>query len=585
MYRRKNEATQHELSEEKIQSSTVNKHISSYSFNMLWGGLKPIRKRFFLDVVALSGLGYSALIPTEGNFNSLDAFVSESTWEYSHLHGSILLLSMLVTYATAGLVKRWTVSFPMVPIVFMQYMRYFIRGSPRWEMVICMTSLALVFTSFLLTILFPAIEVREVEGQYNVGIVDLHLPVEGFVNDHVSVRLFYPTLENSVRMPYFNYESSDHTVEALVKLAPEPINKLSFILKQWQLCTIKGKRNAIPFIPSNELEKVGVDSKSNGEEKEMKMDDNDGDGDDNSKLPIIVYSHGLTGNVHIYSYQTMCMAANGSLVMSINHSDGSSIGFNRRDGSFQELDRSIGEVWAKGGHVESVLLRRKQLIYRSNEFIAASKALIKLNDMNVVELDRLGISFVGKLNTADLIASGHSFGAATALESANNTTDLFTACVAHDPAIDWCTDEFRRTLLHPDRFKGSRHVYTGGTGGYRVDVDETPKSPSVHDLDLFFLYSNEWADLGWGEYNLIRDLFKRGLLGRPNGSTDLGYVYNAHHSEFSDSCMKIPLWMARPLKMTGVRNPHDTAEEIKTRTQSFIEDVRNKSRPKQKKKP
>ena len=101
------------------------------------------------------------------------------------------------------------------------------------------------------------------------------------------------------------------------------------------------------------------------------------------------------------------------------------------------------------------------------------------------------------------------------------------------------------------------------------------------DLDLFFLYSYQWVKQGRGEYRLFQDLFKRGLLGRAHEATDLGFVYNSHHSEFSDTrCMKVPLWMVRAVKMTGVRNPHETAEAIMTRTSSFIAEVRQQGAPK-----
>merc|ERR1712060_649269 len=128
-------------------------------------------------------------------------------------------------------------------------------------------------------------------------------------------------------------------------------------------------------------------------------------------------------------------------------------------------------------------------------------------------------------------------------------------------------------------FKDSRCKYDGGTGGYEIndDVAKPERSPSIHDLDLFFLYSYQYAKLGWGEYNLFKDLFKRGLFGRSNGSSDFGFVYNAHHSEFSDCCMKVPLWLARATEMTGLRNPHETAEEVSTRTSAFIEEIRNRN--------
>jgi|AntRauTorckE5430_2_1112549.scaffolds.fasta_scaffold10461_2 hypothetical protein len=106
--------------------------------------------------------------------------------------------------------------------------------------------------------------------------------------------------------------------------------------------------------------------------------------------------------------------------------------------------------------------------------------------------------------------------------------------------------------------------------------DGDVQSPNVQDLDLFFLYSHEWAKLGWGQYNFLRDLFKRGQLGRRNGPTDVTFVYNANHSEFSDSCMKLPLWLARAVGVTGKRNPHDTSSEIFDRTFAFIKEAREK---------
>ena len=131
------------------------------------------------------------------------------------------------------------------------------------------------------------------------------------------------------------------------------------------------------------------------------------------------------------------------------------------------------------------------------------------------------------------------------------------------------------------RFEESDLEYNGGTGGYDSEVIEK-NSSTVHDLDMLFLYSNQWKDYNWGAYRLIHDMFKRGKLGCANGPTDVAFIYNACHSEFSDSCMKLPLWLARLVKMTGPRNPHDTAEEIATRTAEFIEEVRCKRLSKKK---
>lgn len=145
-------------------------------------------------------------------------------------------------------------------------------------------------------------------------------------------------------------------------------------------------------------------------------------------------------------------------------------------------------------------------------------------------------------------------------------------------------EDCRKALFSKDRFIGSDLKYEGGTGGLNgYEVDDV-QSPSIQDLDLFFLYSHECARLGFGlgHYNYLRNLFTRGQLGRKNGPTDVSYVYNANHSEFSDSCMKLPLWLSRAVGVTGKRNPHETASEIFDRTSAFISEVHKKKSTKSK---
>lgn len=119
-------------------------------------------------------------------------------------------------------------------------------------------------------------------------------------------------------------------------------------------------------------------------------------------------------------------------------------------------------------------------------------------------------------------------------------------------------------------------TYQGGTGGISNYDSDDVDIPNIHDLDLYFLYSHEWEKLGWGHYNYVRDLFKRGKLGKTNGPTDVTFVFGSKHAEFSDSCMKLPLWLARAVGMTGLRNPHETSKEIFDRTFYFIDQVREK---------
>jgi platelet-activating factor acetylhydrolase len=311
----------------------------------------------------------------------------------------------------------------MVPIVLLQTLRYFITIDDHGDswLVYSIKAFSLLFIgkSLLLTILFPALKISNIKGKYNVGIVDLHLPVDNFVQNYVHVRFLYPTLEKSTRIPYLDTDMGAKICKTLIEIgAPPPLNKLGFLLNHWRLSTVQGKRNANPFVPIRENDESG-----------------------SKLLPIVVYSHGLTASAELYSYQTMSLAANGAFVMSITHSDASAIAVKRKDGSFLGYDPHIANLAKeKETLLESVRSRRRQVEYRANEVLAAIEALLELSKRNIQELNDVGISFVNKLDVKDITMMGHSFGGATALSVANMRPDLFTCCVAHDPAVDWCTD-------------------------------------------------------------------------------------------------------------------------------------------------
>jgi dienelactone hydrolase len=419
---------------------------------MLWGGLRPIRRRFFLDVLTLLTLTYGIIIPAASNAHHAHAHAHAHAHD-RHLHKSLLILPCLVTLITARFTHRWTISLPMIPIVLLQCTRYWLSHIGWAAFVIKILSLIFIAKSFLLTILFPAVKISPAKGKYNVGIIDLHIPVENFQHEHVTVRLLYPCLEKSERLPYFNVDTADAVCKLLIKIgAPPPLNKISFILDTWKLSTINAKRNATPLEHLSDQAEAEDVNTSNG----VNAGNTSGAiaSGESSTFPIVVYSHGLTGSAELYSYQTMSLAASGTVVMTIVHTDGSAIGVKRKDGSFMQYDDSIGKLSRnEETFVEHIRARRGQADYRAKEFLSAAQALLKLNETNIEELEHVGISFVNKLNTADVTAVGHSFGAATALGAANRRPDLFKCMVAHDPAIDWAPDDCRRALLPKHRFQ------------------------------------------------------------------------------------------------------------------------------------
>ena len=155
-------------------------------------------------------------------------------------------------------------------------------------------------------------------------------------------------------------------------------------------------------------------------------------------------------------------------------------------------------------------------------------------------------------------------------------------------------DDARRAFFHKSRFEGSSLEFTGGTGVYEVEksIEEkkdggaviasqetkTTSVPSIHDLNIFLLYSDQWRKLGWGGYFFVFDMFRRGQLGPDTKNlSECSFVHGAHHTEFGDPSMKTPLWLARATGMTGKRNPHETAEEIGARTLDFVTEVLKKT--------
>jgi platelet-activating factor acetylhydrolase len=470
----------------------------------------------------------------------------------------------------------------MSPVLLLQYLRYYVlQEASGWVTFIKVTCVFLILLSAVLTLLFPAVKLSQPKGEYNVGVVDLYLPVEFDDTDdkvksakgHVKARLFYPTLEEVDEIPYFNEDVANHICGQM--MAVNGLDSLKWFFYHWKLMTLRVKRNAKPVsFVTNEV----LASKKRGSEKPL-------DSKAEQKIPMAVFSHGILGNVFIYSYQCMNLASNGTLVLLVEHTDGSAIGAKKKDGSFVYYDLSIAKLDKDPDYfknVDYIRARRNQIQFRAQEFVAASKAFRSLNETNIRELEDLGISFIGKLNTDDLSACGHSFGGATALVACKENPSLYSCYVGHDPAVDWMPDDARYALFEESQSQsgGSRMKYDGGTGGYektfQVPTQKTLDEQSLHGLDLFFLFSHEWVIKGYANIPFIQNMLRRGKLGLWDGESTVDIIHNACHVEFSDSCMKTPIWLARAGGMTGSRNPHETAEEIASRTLDFLSEVRGK---------
>ena len=274
--------------------------------------------------------------------------------------------------------------------------------------------------------------------------------------------------------------------------------------------------------------------------------------------------------------------------------------------------------------------------YRSQEILATTRYLVGLNQTNLPELESTGVSFVGRLDPNDVHFMGHSFGGASVLHAAFQSAKAVAeaidhgdstsseqrpilplvpkSIVAHDPVSDWMPDHTRWSLFDLERLKDSNTNHTYFTKGQpspslspSLSLSPSPLLPSIssvsiHNFDLFLLFSHQWGMLNWGGIKSLQDMEHRRVLGRTRtskthgmgdngGSTSSSSSSNlareqtlslskveildsAHHIEFSDICMITPTWLARAVNMTGVQNPIETAKDIHTKTLNFFMQVR-----------
>lgn len=274
----------------------------------------PIRSRLILDIVALLSLIFCTFSSTENTSN-----------------GVVLVGACVLSYATAGMTCRWTLTFPMVPIVILQLLRRFQFCSGYWvTLSITVLTTLFVFLAAVLSILFPAVQLPPIKGEYNVGIVKLHLPVnfssvynESPTNEsdgYVSARILYPTLEEPQDLPYLDHEIAlEYCKETIAFGAPSPFKEFGFLLHNLRLVQMPLSPNAKPL--------------------------------DNKKLPLIVFSHGLGGTAITYTYQTQHLAAQGHVVLVINHSDGSAPVVQKHDGTKHFYDYDIVKASASASNV------------------------------------------------------------------------------------------------------------------------------------------------------------------------------------------------------------------------------------------
>jgi len=136
-------------------------------------------------------------------------------------------------------------------------------------------------------------------------------------------------------------------------------------------------------------------------------------------LPLLVYSHGMRGNMDAASHFFRAVASRGAIVAALEHTDGTASHAVLADGSERMFD-------------EHRMTGRQQLVRRASELLEAAKHLPD-------EIRRMhhGVAIVGHV-----MLGGHGLGAASAIMAANGASSsvdpsesYVRGVVLHDPTL------------------------------------------------------------------------------------------------------------------------------------------------------
>jgi len=232
---------------------------------------------------------------------------------------------------------------------------------------------------------FPVYKYPEPMGKYKVGYKRLVLP--GITN----VGVYYPTTQQTEDVKHLPYHLS-----------------WSRITTFWSFCAELYKTPKFPEI----LFKIAfncLEYQSLGVNKDAKIASEAA-----NKFPVVVFSHGLSANIHLYSLNLKEWASNGFITFSVDHDEQLNI-------PFSKFNDWPGLLKIRGEQLED----RKAIVKKVLDLISKPSNIHGLFGNDQVEIDY-----------ENIFASGHSFGGATAAEVAVEDSRITGGLLLLDPWLE-----------------------------------------------------------------------------------------------------------------------------------------------------
>ena len=236
-----------------------------------------------------------------------------------------------------------------------------------------------MFLVYAIIAYFPTYKYPKPSGRFHVGYKKLVLP------GGPDVAVFYPTQERTKDVKYSPSHNTWERFADFIRLFA--IHKGKTVFPKFVF------KHSFSYLDHH---KLGVNNEANIVKS-------------NKAYPVVIFSHGLSANIHMYSVQMKEWASNGFVVFSVDH------------------DEQIF-IEGKGPYSEYLAYRNKQMNPRKETI---KKVLDYIHDQkNIVQL--FGSDEI-KLNLDKVFGSGHSFGGGTISEVAVEDSRISGGLVLLDP--------------------------------------------------------------------------------------------------------------------------------------------------------
>ena len=410
-------------------------------------------------------------------------------------------------------------------------------------------ALSLTVTSVLLGVFgialnyaFPLPQIVGSPGEYSVGVVDYEVTGSSVIG-----RMFYPTSPHAHLASYLYHDNRHGLTRKFMQIAaPKQLRKFlpEFVLSHWGSVQIAARVGA-PI-----------------------------SGDGTKPLPVVVFSHGLTASRETSTSLALSIAAQGAVVVLVEHTDKSCSLARFGDGTSVPFNASIFDLGSEPATVAYREARRGQAAERVVNMKETLAFLAAVHDGNALPPTQLdGItperttallgSLKGRLALERIAVGGHSFGGCTALAlvadmlqadkatASSTLKSLFLqtpskplalgAVFSLDPAVDWVPPSLWAEIGYDGIFNDNHYKEASTRKEH-----EAPAPLVARSMPVLNVFSEGWRNALWYQRWATKLALAPGAA-RPAAALA---IKGCGHQGMCDLAHTLPHWLNRFLQNT-----------------------------------